>query len=414
MSSVGFQSQFPTAVEFLASQGALIDTNLLMVIVGAMNAESVSKSIAAQALRLSGLMSQSGELSFTEAQMSGMAEKIAKSEIDAADAKSEEWTQKQQENPVPSIGKKPNLDSWDDTHPLTYSDDADAEYLKERGLSVSVYVPAQTKVVQVPNPRYAELVQQIAAKQQELAAAPPEQKPAILAQIAALTAELLNTPQQIDKTLTAPQIGSPSAYEENKETIAEYKESLENGTADNKVINKLTEENSDLKAIQSDLEAFGATSPVKFKEIGTAVVQLGAFGALLQNSIGDARAELMSFVDKATSTYAFLDNLGRDLAAGGRREIDKIQKRTAALDDVDLSPLDAHTRAIVEDVLSKLANATPVGDVSALVQALSAEQQKEVQAQTNAFQNELEALRGFGKSPEESPKFPPSSRLMRV
>ena len=414
MSSVGFNSQIPSVADFMASQGAFIDTNILMVIVGAMNAETVSQSVAAQASRLSGLMSRSDDLKLVESEMSGMAQKIAKAEIDEIDAKNADWTARQNQKPVPPIGKTPNLASWDDTHPLTYSDDSDAKYLKDRDLPVSVYVPAQSKVVQVSNPAYVALQQQIAAKEAELAAAPPDEKPAIQEELDKLKAELKDTPEKIPKTLTAPQIGSPNAYEENKETIADYKKSLEDGTADNKVINKLTAESSELQGMNSSLSSYGVEAPVKFKEISAAVATLDAVDRLLETELADARSELMSFVDKALTSYAFLDGLGRDLAAGGRREIDKIQKRTELLDDMDLAPLDAHTRAIVEDVLVKLANVAPDVDVKAAVQSLTPEQQRQITAEANAFQDQLEALRGAAKPQAETPIFQPNPRLMRV
>jgi hypothetical protein len=168
------------------------------------------------------------------------------------------------------------------------------------------------------------------------------------------------------------------------------------------------------------LTSFGVAAPTKFKEIGSAVAELGAVSQLLQQTVADARADLMATVDKAMTAYTNLDNLGRELAAGGRREIDKILKQPESLDGIDLSRLDFHTRAIVEDVLAKLESAAPP-DVNpkALLQTLSVEQQQKVQAEASAFQEELEALRkGEPKPPEpprpESPNFQQNSRLMRV
>ena len=177
--------------------------------------------------------------------------------------------------------------------------------------------------------------------------------------------------------LTAPAIGTPDAYRINKETIAAYKATLQNGTADNKIINDLTAASPDLAAVSSDLESEGVSKPTKFKEIGGAVNGLIISSNGVLSTISSLRAELMAFVDKATQSVDFLTKLGDDLGKGGRREIDKLQKRLTVLDGADLSAIDPHTRAIVEDAISKLASVTPDGDAQGLLQSLPPDQKRQ-------------------------------------
>jgi hypothetical protein len=416
MSSVGFSSNLPSVADFMANQGTFIDTHILMAVVGAANAETVSRSIAAQAARLAGLMSRGESLAQFQAELGGLSNKIAKPEIDQVDAKTAEWSADRQKHPIPAIGKTPNLATWDDTHPLTYSDDADAKYLKDRGLPVAVYVPAQTKVVQVPNPAHTALQKELAdLKAQFAAETDPVKKAALAVQIALKEQELANTPATISKTLFAPQIGTPDAYNQNTATIAAYKESLEDGTADNPVIDELTTNSADLKNLEDELAAEGVAKPTKFKDISGSVGSLTLIDGGFAQTIAQARSDLFALVDRAGAAFDFLNDLAAELGKSGQKEIDKLQKRvSSALEGVDLRALDPQTRAAAEDALAQLASVTPEGDFQAILQTLPADRKREALQQISTFQKELEALRGTAAPPTSTPSFQTSSRLVRV
>jgi len=414
MSSVGFSSQLPSVTDFLSNQGAYIDTHILMAVIGAANADSISKTVAAQAARLAGLMSRADAIIDTQKALGNIQDKIAKPELDKIDKLDADWAAREKQNPVPAIGKTPNLSTWEYGKPLTYSDDADAKWLQDRGLPVEVYVPAQSKTFTITNPDWTKAKADADAAKALYDSLPAEPKAIKQAAYDDWQKKLKiqnDTPKTIDVTQTAPQIGTPDAYEKNRETIAKYKASLLDGTADNPVINDLTKNNAELGAAT---DAVGVEKPTKFKQVGEAVVQMLNATAMFTASIDQAREELLAFVDKAGAAFDFLNNLAADLGKDGLKQVDKLTKQAAALDGINLGPLDPHTRAIVEDALLKLANVTPPGDAKAALEKLPPDQQREALKQISTFQKELEALLGTSAPPTNAPSFQTSSRLMRV
>jgi len=417
MSSVGFTSQLPSVTDFLANQGAFIDTQILMVVIGSAQADAISKSVAAQAERLAGQMARAGALVDTLNAMGQMVDKIVKPEINEINAKTNDWTNRQSQNPVPSIGKTPDLANWQLGGQLTYYDDADAQWLKDRDLPVAVYVPAQSKTFQVVNPEKAiKAAARDAAWQTYLdtPANPPGPKQAAYDNYVAKYNEWAATPPYNYITQTAPQIGTPDAYNQNKATIAAYKAQLENGTADNKYINGKVANDPELAALRNDLASQGVSTPTKLKEIPAAVGELALLDQQLDDSINQLRSELLALVDKAGAATEFLNQLAQDLGKEGQKQIDKLQRKVADLDALDLSPLEPQIRAVVEDVLIKLDALKPPGDSRELLEKLPLDQQREALKQISSYQQELEALQGTNAPATSSPSFQLSSRLTRV
>jgi hypothetical protein len=364
MSSVGFSAKLPSVQDFLANQGMFIDSQILNSVISATNAEVAASSIRVQTAQLKALSGRSAELAATQVSLGSAVPETVKAETKAADDLSNNM-------PTAPVGATPNLAQWDQDHPLTYSDDAVAQFLKARGLPVAVYVPEQKKIIQT------------------------EDGPV---------------------TLTAEAIGDPNAAAINQQTLADYKAALADGSADNPAVNAALANSAGLQGASSGLQGSGVAAPTKLSEVAGAIGSMNIVLFGLAARITQSRADLGSVVRAAAENLGFLNTLGDDLNRSARSVADRLQRKLS--EDIGapgFAALDPETDAVVTEILGRLdAAALSAGDLQATLAALPDDQRREALKQSSAFKESLEAILGTAAPATAAPPFQASPRMVRV